>query len=286
MDLAVLVPTFNRSHFLKKYLNYHSQLKLNALFYILDSSNDEHAEKNVLTIKKLNNKNFKHVRIFGSSCQVMKLYLDKVNTKYCTFSGDDDFLSTDGVEESIKFLENNDNYAASHGKILHVVFKDNNQKNIIDVSEYKAMGFDNSYQSSIDRFKYTLKNYQTSTFAIHRTEIFKRTMSHIDEKKIELNDRTLNPDIILNNELLPNFLSCCLGKNKFIDKLYMIRTSILTESKINYFTQKSIYDYFNSEKGKETIKKFNNTLAKEITLVDKNSFEKNLKIVGEKFFYL
>ena len=93
-------------------------------------------------------------------------------------------------------------------------------------------------------------------------------------KKIELNDRTLNPDIILNNELLPNFLSCCLGKNKFIDKLYMIRTSILTESKINYFTQKSIYDYFNSEKGKETIKKFNNTLAKEITLVDKNSFEK------------
>ena len=45
MDLAVLVPTFNRSHFLKKYLNYHSQLKLNALFYILDSSNDEHAEK-------------------------------------------------------------------------------------------------------------------------------------------------------------------------------------------------------------------------------------------------
>ena len=39
------------------------------------------------------------------------------------FSGDDDFLSTDGVEESIKFLENNQNYAASHGKILHVVFK-------------------------------------------------------------------------------------------------------------------------------------------------------------------
>ena len=178
--------------------------------------------------------------------------------------------------------QNNNNYTASHGKILHVIFKDDNQKNIIDVSEYKAMGFDNCHERSIDRFKYTLKNYQTSTFAIHRTEIFKRVMSYIDEKKIELNNRTLNPDIIFNNELLPNFLSCCLGRNKFIDKLYMIRTSILTDSKVNYSTQKSIHNYFISDKGKEIIDKYNNIIAKEVTLIDQNSFDENLKIVEKE----
>ena len=282
MELSILIPTLNRTNFLKKILTYYSKINLNAYVYILDSSIDDIANENQILIKKINNENFKYHKIFGKSCQVQKKIMPQITTKYCVFSGDDDYFCKQGLEDTINFLNENNDFIAAHGKILHVTFENNDQNSIIDVSNYKPLGFDNCQEKSIDRLIFTFKKYQTSTFSIHRTESYMQLMSYIDENINQIQSIEMKYENIFNDELLPNFLSCCFGKNKFIDKLYMIRTSVFSPRDKNFFSQKKIYDYFTNKKGKETIKKIKKILTKEITILDKNNLFENEKIIDEE----
>ena len=61
MELSILIPTLNRTNFLKKILTYYSKINLNAYVYILDSSIDDIANENQILKDKSQIKNLKEV---------------------------------------------------------------------------------------------------------------------------------------------------------------------------------------------------------------------------------
>ena len=281
MDLSIVIPTLNRTKQLSKILNYYFTINLKAKIYILDSSDEIYLNKNIYEIQKCSNLNIVHKKIFGSSSQVMGKVLPEINTKYSVFSGDDDFFIEKGLEKSINFLDENNDFSASHGKMLNLIYSDEKLNSILNISNYNSMGFDNCFKKPLERLIFSLKNYQTSTFAVHRTEIFKKIYSYANTKKIVKN--ALVNENIFYNELLFNFLSCCYGKNKFLDNLYMVRTSIYSPNKKNFSSQKKIHDFFiKDEQGIQVIKNISNILSNEISSIDGSDYELNKKIVDKE----
>ncbi len=281
MDLSILIPTLNRTKQLSKILNYYFKINFRAKIYILDSSDEVHLNKNSFEIQKYSKLIIVHKKIFGSSSQVLGKVLPEINTKYSVFSGDDDFFSEKGLEKSIKFLDENNDFSASHGKMLNLIYSDDKLNSILNISNYNSMGFDNCYNKPLERLIFSLKNYQTSTFAVHRTEIFQKIYSYADTKKIVKN--ALVNENIFYNELLFNFLSSCYGKNKSLDNLYMVRTSVYSPIKKNFFSQKKIHDFFiKNKQGRQVIKNVSNILSNEITSVDNSDYEFNKKIIDKE----
>jgi len=281
VDLSIVIPTLNRTKQLSKILNYYFKINFKAKIYILDSSDEIYFNKNIYEIQKCSNLNIVHKKIFGSSNQVMGKILPEINTKYAVFSGDDDFFIEKGLEKSINFLEKNNDFSASHGKMLNLIYSDEKLNSILNISNYNSMGFDNCLKKPLERLIFSLKNYQTSTFAVHRTEIFKKIYSYAHTKKIVKN--ALVNENIFYNELLFNFLSCCYGKNKFLDNLYMVRTSIYSPNKKNFFSQKKIHDFFiKNEQGIQVMKNISNILSNEISSIDGSDYELNRKIVDKE----
>lgn len=281
MNLSIVIPTLNRTRQLSKILSYYCKINFKAEIYILDSSDEINLNKNNNVIQKCKNLKIVHKKILGSSSQVMGKILPEIKTKYTVFSGDDDFFLEKGLEQSINFLDENADFSASHGKILHLIYSDEKLNSILNISNYNSMGFDNCFNKPIERLIYSLKNYQTSTFAVHRTEVFQKIYSYADTKKITKN--ALINENIFYNELLFNFLSCCYGKNKFLDNLYMVRTSIFTPIKKNYFSQKKIHDFFIKDKqGKQVINNISNILSNEIKNIDGSDYGFNKKIIDKE----
>ncbi len=88
---------------------------------------------------------------------------------------------------------------------------------------------------------------------------------------------------IFYNELLFNFLSCCYGKNKCLDNLYMVRTSIYAPTKKNYFSQKKIHDFFIKEKeGRQVINNISKILSNEINNIDGSDYEFNKELINKE----
>ena len=236
MNLSIVIPTLNRTRQLSKILSYYCKINFKAEIYILDSSDEINLNKNNNVIQKCKNLKIVHKKILGSSSQVMGKILPEIKTKYTVFSGDDDFFLEKGLEQSINFLDENADFSASHGKILHLIYSDEKLNSILNISNYNSMGFDNCFNENI-----------------------------------------------FYNELLFNFLSCCYGKNKFLDNLYMVRTSIFTPIKKNYFSQKKIHDFFIKDKqGKQVINNISNILSNEIKNIDGSDYGFNKKIIDKE----
>ena len=105
MDVSILIPTLNRSDFVLRILEYYKKSFFTGQIIILDSS------KNVE--KKLNKKNVKkyskyleidYIWDIGWSFELFKKYQKYIRKNNCIFSGDDDFISIDGLKKSIEFL--------------------------------------------------------------------------------------------------------------------------------------------------------------------------------------
>ena len=92
MNLTIIIPTLNRSYFLNKLLEYYSHLNFKAAFLILDSSEGKERKKNINVLSKYKNLNLKYKNVRGKPLEVIRKSKKNIKTKYCVFSGDDDFF--------------------------------------------------------------------------------------------------------------------------------------------------------------------------------------------------
>ena len=191
----------------------------------------------------------------------------KVNEKYCTYIGDDDFFLPASLTKCAIFLEKNKDYVSARGKAAifklekeqqlrgEVAFIENywnNQEYISDLSKERVLEFS--------------KNYKVLQFAVH--------------KKSEYNNLIKNWEKIDHEaftELLHCFSSVALGKSKFIDCLYLIRQTHESRNILNPITWKNKNEWNNSY----------NLFVEHISniIASKDRLEKSLakKIVEEAF---
>ena len=96
-DITIIIPTLNRSEKLNKALLYLASLRWRGAVVVGDSSDESHAKRNRDSIT-----------LFNQNMNIKYEYLDRVDypnagtclqrlsqictTKYCVYSGDDDYL--------------------------------------------------------------------------------------------------------------------------------------------------------------------------------------------------
>jgi glycosyltransferase domain-containing protein len=193
-------------------LNYYS----GATFRIIvgDSTKTAFSNQN-----KLKNIEYYHMPNIPFVEKLNKLF-KKVETPYTVVCADDDFITLTGLFESVKFLDENEDYVCATGRIeTFIKDKDFSYRWFPDPDKDSHISID--HNNAAFRFLKYFSNYITPTFyAVTKTRILKIVFKKTSQLKISIDPRF--------EELLSALLTVISGKFKFIDVSYQYRELLTT----------------------------------------------------------
>lgn len=169
-DLTIIIPTYNRPDYLERILRYINNYKyINPKIIVLDSSLNEYKEVNKDIIRNLNNINIIYYEFLSDILVIKKLWsgIKKIKSKYLLMCADDDFITEEGIIESITRLEKNNDIYSVKGKNLYFTSCFGNL--------YEYDWFPGLLQSnSVERLKRITRGFfPTLQYQVFRSEKFK-----------------------------------------------------------------------------------------------------------------
>ena len=264
--ISLLIPTMNRSEFVKRLLNYYADVQYKHSIIIGDSSGPEHlksTKKVVNDLKdklKIIHKEFPNVN--PTAC--FKKMLGLTQTPYTVFLPDDDFFIPDGLEQCCMFLKTHSEYVGAHGRSVAIALKSSGVSGKFkSISWYnQAMAKDDSASQRVLKY---LVNYATSLFSVYRTSVWKKIFRDIEQ--------ITDPNF---TELLPSCLAVAEGKIEELDCLYLIRQ--VHEQR---YLLLSGVDWIANSKWSPSYHVFADCLSKAIVQQDKITYKQAMTVVKQ-----
>ena len=215
----IIIPTYERPAYLRRILDYYSDYGKDFKIIVADSSLDENKKVNKDTISSISNVDIKYLGDYPAEINPHHKIADAVDyagEKYCALCADDDFVTPDGIKQSVDFLEKNPDFAIAHGQYVNFRLKDDErgkqQFYWKPIYSHESITFSDPKI----RLNYHLSNYLITTiYAVHRSDLLK--MVH-KEALVS----TVDPALF--GELLPSMLTLIYGKMQCLDVLYAVRT--------------------------------------------------------------
>lgn len=117
--LTVLIPTFNRPHWLSASLGFFADYNSNIKVVILDGSSDENKQLNRKKVLSVGT-NYSLYEYPSDLHMALRIRegLKKVQTDYTLIWPDDDFIIPTNLHKITDFLDQNPDYSAAIGKVL------------------------------------------------------------------------------------------------------------------------------------------------------------------------
>lgn len=230
-DITIIIPTYNRTDYLKRILDYYSDFRGDFEIIVADSSSKENKNKNRETIKSFSNITVSYLADYPEDINPWYKFEDalkSVLTKYVVFCGDDDFVVPAGIKKAKEFLEENLNFTVAHGNYIGFFAKNNSFAWKV-VSDFQSIELPDAQSRLVEH----LSNYSISTFyGVHRTDFLKMIF---EETRKFTNDNRFG-------ELLPSVLTLIYGKMKKIDAVYAVHeinpqsTGLITDTLYDFKT--------------------------------------------------
>jgi glycosyltransferase domain-containing protein len=216
---SIIIPTYNRPDYLRRILSYFDSFQESCQVIVADSSSDANKKLNEDIISSVSNLKINYLDNYAPEIVSHHKYADAVSyvdTEYCLFCADDDFITPRGIKKSVDFLEKNGDFVVAHGRYIffHLETSGKGEPRFIWEAAYAA----ESLRSPLPEERLTthLSQYLLPTiYAVHRTDVLKKAYR-------ELINSHVSP--ILFGELLPSMLVPVQGKAECLDVLYMART--------------------------------------------------------------
>ena len=105
MEVTILIPTLNRSDYIHRILKFYKKSFFTGQILILDSSKKQEKKLNIKHVRKYSKSlNIDYFWDIGWSFELFKKYQKYIKKKNCIFSGDDDYILTEGLKKSVDFL--------------------------------------------------------------------------------------------------------------------------------------------------------------------------------------
>lgn len=270
MGFEILIPTYNRPSYLKRILSYYDSFDTGFKIIVADSSVDKYKIMNRDLITSVENLNIKYLDHYLPSLNPhhkLALAVQHVRAKYCVFCADDDFVIPNGIEESIKFLDENPDYICAHGRYMNYSLN-HNTFYWKDIYPDKSINIDDP----IDRLYCHFQKYCQILYSTHRT---------LQRKVIYNEFLNTKVDPVQFGELLPNQLSIILGKMKKLDVLYMMREAY---SRVGGYWPSpdhwpSLIEYIENAAYKQEYEKFKICLAIYLSREANISFNRAMSVV-------
>lgn len=278
--VTIIIPTFNRPSYLKRVLDYYSGYSVDYNIIVADSSSDENKILNKEIISSFQNLNILYLSHYSDKINPNYKLADALNyvqTEYCVLCADDDFITPEGIKQSVEFLENNPDFVAVHGHYISFYLKTNKKRE--KQFCWRPIYHQESVisQNPAVRLKFYLTNYLSPIFyGVYRTDSLKMIFGEFLKSKVEH---------YRFSELLLAMLAIIYGKIKCLDVFYSAREvpflSLSIAGRIN-----AKRDYIRDYQGftKNTIEyiKFRDCLATHLNKVSLIDIAEAKKIIEEE----
>jgi len=276
-DITLLIPTKNRTIFLKRVLTYYKKINFLGTLAIGDSSSGDFLNENKKIYESM--KEFINItyQIFPDKnlCQTSHELLKTVKTNFVAEVHDDNFIVPNSIKKCIEFLNENSDYSAASG--LGVSIKTKNDEpygKLIKCVKKKQPSSD--LDTACSRFISLYGNYSDIHYAIHRTEIYREVLknSHIKDNNFFHIMTTANTFI--------------LGKVKELDTLHVIRHIQSPEGRKvfnkNHPESTNTYWWITGEEWNTNLEVLQKTVVKNLIKIDNISTEEAQKTYELSFF--
>lgn len=218
-NCTILIPTYNRSEFLKKLLYYIVNNKYNLPVFVVDGSTlDKEINNNKILIDKLNQEYNCFITHFLDESFIwnrINNITSKIQTKYCKLNNDDDFFSKEYIEEAVNFFEKNSNYSIVTG---YSISFHQNKVNLENSKFFLGEKEVNLFEDPLKRFEFSIHNWHP--FGVFKTKLFTNIFNEYSEIVKGIDTKTN-----FNQALLMRFFSYNMklhslieGKVKFINR--------------------------------------------------------------------
>lgn len=216
----VVIPTHNRTNYLKRILDYYASQNTNFNFIVADSSSLKIKNNNKRLVKKYPLLKILYVDKLSPNLAQSHKFAEMVKyikSKYCVFCADDDFVIPKAIKECVGFLEKNPDYVAAHGVYIGF-YLFNSIKGIKRFWwQFRHSPISISSPNPLSRLSSLLTNSSQVLWSVRKTVVVKDCYSQF--KTIDF-DPSLLP---IMGELLPDSLTALKGKVKSLDIFYGAR---------------------------------------------------------------
>jgi len=193
-----------------------------------------------------------------------------VDTEYSVFCADDDFITPNGISQSVDFLINNPDFTAAHGHYLsfRTVTPEGAGPRFYFEAVYPFQS--NTSSDPVNRLYFHFCNYWCAIYAVYRTEFLNMILT---ESVAFTSDYCFA-------ELLPSMITVVYGKTKHLDVLYAAREHIPASAgsiyKIKDFIEDGTYD--------KKYARFRDCLANHLSNKTRLDMETVKKVIDDAMF--
>lgn len=204
-NVTIVIPSYNRHRQLTRLLEYYSNT--NFPIIVGDSTTTPYPLGHIY--KNISYLHFPNIPY----AKKLPLIYKHVRTKYVLFCADDDFVIPSGIEQCVKFLEDNPTYNSAHG---HYIFFNERRGKINAFPFYLySIGLDINASNPSDRLIQLFSSYMQLLYAVTKTkdvlEVF---------KTLKQNPSIKNDNLV---ELIQAMILCINGKSKVLPCFYCAR---------------------------------------------------------------
>jgi glycosyltransferase domain-containing protein len=288
--LSVIMPTYNRPHFLARSLQYFQEQNFsNYPIVVADSSAGVACEANRAIVDsasatlRIDYKRYpEDTYLYSKIAQA----LDETDSTYSVICGDDDIFAPRAIEKCAKFLGEHEDYEVAHGRILALYALEPIQHGRLIKRVAVGRGIANSrvwgeYQTTHsvemddpqERFRYHLLNYEPTYYSVHRRANLIRYMQLSSTKAKDY--------------FLAERLSTCLaiinGKMKLLDHIYAVRAYHQPDSTSVKTLRMDLPDLLVSDDFSMRYVNFRETLANELARNPRLSLDAAMEEVNRTF---
>ena len=282
-DLTIVLVLWDRgnyyNYYTRRWMSFAAKYLDKFNIIIADGSGLEEIEnyfKNDLSIKKLNFRYIKYPKDQTYSDYFAKLSdsINKVETKYIILADDDDFYSFQGIEKSVEFLENNDDYVTCRGIIGEFRLTDNLELSSFYVPKQPSNSLiDNK---AFDRYFSKLFAGSSTVYDVHLTEFQKKSHMILHENNF------IEPIMV---EMIPESLDVIEGKIGRINEIYLMRQHGNNNSHHAKYVEKKggILNRLAFGDFSHDLKIWANIISKELAQKDNISIKKSYEYITDLF---
>jgi len=229
ISLSLVIPTFNRPHFLARLLRYLQDIKFRHEILVADSSFAGEAATNKRIVESASKSLNIVYRQHNPTTSLDAKMAETLRTSHAAYVGtcaDDDFVVPHALESCARFLNANRDYEVAHGHSLFMfsVRVEQNKRSVTkgavtpEVPMSRLWTIEHSQRTlesddPLIRLREHLLDYRSTFYSVHRLPTLVRNLQMASK---------LTHDLFF-GELLPDGLCAIQGKMKLIDLLYAIR---------------------------------------------------------------
>lgn len=266
--IAIIIPTLNRSKYLRRALEFYQRMDFDGIIYVADSSDPEEAQKNNAIIADHNGHLYINYHWIpaphdgAATTTLNKALHDSV--RYVTFAGDDDFQVPIGLKRCAEFLDTHPDYVACHGHRVNFTY-DGDRTKLLNMRY--GYNWDASF-TQLDRVREYLRSGIALASYLHRKDVW------IERYKV----CDTIPTRYLGGELVQECTTALLGKVGFLSDVVSFLFYQDNPDRVFSFQNTTLFSLMNTP---EWYVSFNNTLKRLTELME----EPNEQLMYQELYF-